>query len=112
MKPGERVKIAVRLQRDADGYPPADWEHLWAIYRSADEFEVDNIPFFAKGISAGDVVSAQQENADLVFERVLRPSGHSTLRVILFGDTDKAQVRADLVSLGCESEGSHLPSLI
>jgi len=55
----DRVKIAVHLERDAEDYPPADWEHLCAIYRSQTEFEIDNIPFFAKGISAADVVSAR-----------------------------------------------------
>jgi hypothetical protein len=112
MNPGDRVKIAVHLVRDADDYPPADWEHLWAICRSETEYQIDNIPFFAKEVSDGDIVAVKHANAELVFDRVIRASGHSTLRVILFGDTSKEKVRADLAALGCETEGSHLPSLI
>ncbi|MGA7538935.1 MAG: DUF4265 domain-containing protein [Steroidobacteraceae bacterium] len=107
----DRVKIAFRLIRDADDYPPADWEHLWAIPRGADHFELDNIPFFAKGVAAGDLVAAQRDDNQLVFERVIQPGGHSTVRVIMFDPDQKAVIRGELEQLGCETEGSHLPNL-
>ena len=106
----ERVKIAFRLVRDEDDYPPADWEYLWAIPR-AEYFELDNIPFFAKGVAAGDLVAAQHNNDQLVFDRVIQPGGHSTIRVIMFDLDQKAAVRNELAQLGCETEGSHLPKL-
>jgi hypothetical protein len=108
----ERVKIAFRLVRDADDYPPADWEHLWAIPRGADQFELDNIPFFAQGVAAGDLVAAQRDNEQqLIFERVIQSGGHSTVRVIMFDPDQKAAIRGELEQLGCETEGSHLPKL-
>jgi hypothetical protein len=48
--------MAFRLIRDADDCPSADWEHLWAIPRGGDLFELDNVPFFAKEVAAGDLV--------------------------------------------------------
>lgn len=107
----DRVKIAFRLTRDADDYPPADWEHLWAIPRGVDQFELDNIPFFAKGVASGDLVAAHHDDDQLIFDRVLQPGGHSTVRVIMFEADQKAAVRDELAQLGCETEGSHLPNL-
>jgi hypothetical protein len=108
----DRVKIAFHLIRDAEDYPPADWEHLWAIPRGEDHFELDNIPFFAKEVAAGDLVAAQRDGEDqLIFERVIQSGGHSTVRVIMFDPDQKAAVRRELEKLGCETEGSHLPNL-
>ena len=106
-----RCKIAFRLTPDEDGYPPADWESLWAITRSDGCYEIDNIPFFARGVASGDLVSAHESLGQLVFEQVLQSGGHSTLRVIMTDLARKDEIRSRLLILGCESEGSHLPSL-
>ncbi len=105
------MKISFPLVRDQDDYPPADWEHLWAISRGIDQYELDNIPFFAKGVSAGDIVSARRDDDQLIFDRVLRHGGHSTVRIIMLKLDEKEGVRNELAVLGCESEGSHLPNL-
>ena len=107
----DRVKIAFSLTRDSDGYPPADWEHLWAIRRGENEYELDNVPFFAKGVSSGDLVSVTSDQDQLKFGMVLKYGGHSTLRVIVFDSSQKESIRSDLAKLGCETEGSHLPDL-
>lgn len=108
----DRVKITFPLTRGSDDYPPADWEHLWAIPRGVDQYELDNIPFFAAGVSAGDLVAAHQDGDDqLIFDKVLQPGGHSTVRVVMFNTEEKEKIRSELAKLGCESEGSHLPKL-
>lgn len=77
------VKITFALEQDEDGYPPYAVEKLWAIQR-ADGYEVDNIPWYAKGIACGDLVAAKPDgDGRLAFERVLRRGGNSTLRVLL-----------------------------
>ena len=77
------VKITFALEQDEDGYPPYAVENLWAIQR-ADGYEVDNIPWYAKGIACGDFVAANPDgDGRLTFERVLRRGGNSTLRVWL-----------------------------
>jgi hypothetical protein len=44
------VKILVYTPTE-DGYPPEEWESLWAIPLYASLFKIDSIPFFAKGLS-------------------------------------------------------------
>lgn len=105
-------RVAFRLERDADGYPPADWEHLWVRESGTGEFTVDNTPFFVRGISFGDVISADRRNGELVFAKLLRPSRHSTLRVIVFDKTIVPEIRLSLRDLKCASELSHVSGLI
>ena len=106
-----RVKVAFKLTRDEEGWPPADWETVWAIPRGPGQFELDNIPFFAQGVSSGDVIAAHTEDGELRFDEVVAPGGHSTVRVILYDVTRKEEMRELLKNLGAPTEGSHLPSL-
>lgn len=45
------VKVVVALEQDEDDYPPATYENLWARPVEAKLYKIDNIPFFAMGIS-------------------------------------------------------------
>lgn len=116
----EMQKIGFKLQRDEDDYPPADWEWMWAKPVSGSTFKIDNIPFFATGVSSGDVVEAEQTKEGLIFRELVEPSGHSTVRVIIFrGDQNNEQLqeavegmRQSLKALGCATELSHIPNLI
>jgi hypothetical protein len=110
-KDDKRVKILFHLERDSDDYPPVDWEHVWAFDCGNGEFEIDNIPFFAKDISVGDIVSAHIKNTDLIFEEMIKKSENSTIRVIMLKIAYKDVIRQKLSDLGCETEASHLPSL-
>ena len=116
----EMVKIGFKLDRDKDNYPPADWEWLWATRVTDATFRIDNIPFFAKLISCGDTIAAQQTNRGLVFKELVQPSGHSTVRIIIHrNDHDDEQlrilvedIRQTLGGMGCSTELSHIPNLI
>ena len=97
------VKIGIR---DDDG----DVETPWAVSLGEHLYRIDNTPFFAYGISAGDVVEAMPEaDGFLFFERVVRKSGHRTVRVML---PESAEVEpgptllADIKRLGCTYEGA------
>lgn len=113
-------KIGFKLERDEDGYPPADWEWLWASRVGEGTFKIDNIPFFAKGVSCDDIVTAEQTAKGLIFRGLHRPSGHSTVRVVVYQeDREEGQVntivqdiRQSLQNLGCATELSHIPNLI
>ncbi len=119
-KKKEMVKVGFKLERDADDYPPADWEWMWASRVSDSTFQIDNIPFFAKLIACGDIVAAEQIATGLIFRELVQPSGHSTVRVIIHrGDRNDDQLRAlvegirqSLRAMGCTAELSHIPSLI
>jgi hypothetical protein len=119
--PGDRIKVAFELRKDEDGYPPADIEQLWAEPLGNVLFKIDNVRFFVKGISCGDVVEALADpEGELRYKSLVRPSGRSTLRVIVFREspdtrplTDRvADLRSQLVKIGCCTELSHIPGLI
>lgn len=108
----DRVKVVVKLEKDEDDYPPADYEGLWALPAGEGLFRIDNVPFFARGIAYGDIVSATAEQQELRFQEVVRPSGHSTLRLIIYDEKDIPSVGALLEELGCTIERSHIPGLL
>jgi len=119
-KTSEMVKVGFKLERDEDDYPPADWEWMWASRITNSTFKIDNIPFFAKLIACGDIVAAEQTAAGLIFRELVQPSGHSTVRVIIYREkrSDEQlralveEIRQSLRAMGCSTELSHIPSLI
>jgi len=70
-------KVMFRLKKDADGYPPDDWESLWAYEVEPGLYSIDNVPFFTRGVSWGDVLSVEREGDELHFKEVVRPSDHT-----------------------------------
>ena len=110
--PSGDEKIAFQLERDEHGYPPADWEHLWAEMLSDGSYEIGNTPFFVRGISIGDVVTAREEDDMLVFQDLVRASGHSTIRVVVADVAEMPSLQEALQALGCAIEMSHLPNLL
>src|ERR1700753_3826510 len=92
--PTEMVKVGFKLERDEENYPPADWEWLWASPTQESTFKLDNIPFFAKGVSCGDIIAADQTPSGLIFKELVQPSGHSTVRIIIYrGNRNDEQLR-------------------
>lgn len=108
------VRIRFQLEQDEDGYPNIGAETVWA--RVVDRgYEVDNIPFYAYGVSCHDIVDAMQTEAKIFeFKTVLEVSGHSTIRVILREhslDVRPVRERTDdlrrsLVQIGCDTEAA------
>ena len=103
----EPRKVGFRLERDADGYPPAENEWLWAARAPDGGWMIDNIPWYSRDVSLGDVVEAEEdEDGQLWFRATAEPSGHSTLRV-LRREQDAglaARLRRGLEELGCTTE--------
>jgi hypothetical protein len=94
---------------------------LWARRVSDGLYQIDNVPFFVRGISNSDIIAAVVDSRrELRFKALVEPSEHSTIRVILFQDSaDKRAVsdrvrelRDQLSKLGCTTELSHLPGLV
>ena len=104
-------KVSFRLEKDEDGYPPADYEHLWAQEVNSG-LMLDNIPFFAYGVSWGDVVAVEPVNGLLMFTSVKEYSHHSTVRLLLRDPSEWEPVKEEIASLGCSGERSHLPRLV
>lgn len=106
---GDAVKVALRG-------PDGEVETLWANPAGEDRLYVlDNLPWYAYGVSLGDVVEATPDaDGYLEMRRVVRKSGNRTLRVILeVTQPDRAwtfESRAlidGLVERGCGFEGAN-----
>jgi hypothetical protein len=115
-EPKRHVKIIFPLEQDEDGYPPVGSERLWALDLGEGRYQIDNIPFFARDLALGDVVSAvPEEGAEegvLRYDQVLQPSGHSTFRILVHDKAQVPEVCRLLEQLGCDTERSHLPRLV
>jgi hypothetical protein len=88
------VKIHIEL--------PNHWatggESMWARSLGDDLYAIDNVPFYAYGLNAEDVVRAVSLAPDLKpeIQVVVRPSGRRTIRVHFHEDT-KEDVRIAFV---------------
>lgn len=103
------VKVFVKLEKDIDDYPPVDWEELWAVSLGDCKYRVDNVPFYALGISSGDSVLAAYRDNKLVVTEVVGTEGHSTLRVVVHDKGMTQLIRDELASAGCATELSNVP---
>jgi hypothetical protein len=65
---------------------------------------VDNIPFFEREATIGDVICAREKDGQLWFDFLVRPSGSSLIRVIVFLPDRISKIRQRLRTLGCASE--------
>lgn len=101
---GSPVKVIVLLEQEEEGYPPVDYEELWTTPLGEGLYRIENIPFFARGIARGDIVSAVAEEEALRFQEVVEPSGHSTIRLVVHDEAAVPSAVEHFESLGCESE--------
>jgi hypothetical protein len=105
------VRILVHTEV-VDGYPPEEWEGVWAVPLAPGRYRIDNIPFYAKNLSCDDVVEVTQSGDAYIFEAVVEPSENSTIRVIIYDLADEDEVRAELIKRGCSIEGTGTAGLI
>ncbi|WP_275761254.1 DUF4265 domain-containing protein [Ralstonia pseudosolanacearum] len=98
-------KVVVSLPEDA--WHKFSSELLWAEALGDGTMRVLNTPFFAKGLSYGDVISIKVESDGIFFNSVVSSGGHSTYRLILNESIDDAIFKGrwnDLAELGCTYE--------
>ncbi|WP_395685345.1 DUF4265 domain-containing protein [Caenimonas koreensis] len=104
------AKVLFRVP-DEDG--SAEVETLWAFELGSDRYRLDNLPFYAYGVSVADVVLAPfvVEEGFPTFQRVLEKSGNRTIRVIfeppLAVGNQSRDLLDQLVALGVEYEGAN-----
>ena len=106
-----REKLVFRLVRDEDGYPPVDYEGVWI--KRIDEYSgiIDNIPFFCRDASLGDIVKFQIVGNEIQYVSTLKRSGNSLIRVLYYG-SDPSELRHLIEEFGCETELDATHSLI
>ena len=114
MCPGKWVHIKVIKMKKlflnlevSDGYPPVSMESIWAEVTEEGYLKVNNIPFYSKEISLGDIVSGiQTEENYLLYDKTIIHSKNSTLRIVFFNENQKFKdkILTKLIDLGCEYE--------
>ena len=108
----KHVKIVFKLDVDADGYPPSEFEGVWATPLGEDRFRIDNVPFFVKAVANGDVVRAiKNSDGEFIFDEIVERGGHSTVRIFVTEEGDREAIRLAIKELGCDSEASHIKRL-
>jgi hypothetical protein len=106
-------KVQFVIEQDEDGYPPVSIETVWARRTSDGYYELDNSPFYATEVSWKDVVDIEEmPDGTLQFKRVVRQSGHSTIRVVALKKGEMEPLKRKLEEFGCSWEGGDVPSLI
>ena len=108
----ELEKIRLVFESDDD---PAEFkiESVWAR-RSGDEYIIDNIPFFAKNLALGDVISVEWDEDDeaYYFDKLIRPSGNSVVRISPKDRSLTEKIGQEIVQLACEWESIENGNLI
>lgn len=106
-------KVQFIIEQDEDGYPPVTIETVWTRKTKDGYYELDNSPFYALDVSWKDVVDVEEvSDGTLQFKRVVRQSGHSTVRVVALKKGELEPLKRKLEELGCSWEGADVPSLI
>jgi len=104
----KQAKVHFRLEKDADGYPPAEVESVWADDLGNGKYRIENTPFYFYNISWQDVVSAEERDGELWYMSTVLPSDHSTVRIFFFdkcSEEQRAEALRFLNENGCTYEG-------
>lgn len=101
--------VRIRFELNPDDWHKSSAEGLWAkplaIAGRQLSFELDNSPFFAKGVSYRDVVSAVEREGAYEFAGVISRSGHSTYRLAIEQEDNAfREWWTRLNDLGCTGE--------
>lgn len=102
-------KVAFDLDEITPTWPPFATERIWARKTGfRGQLELVNIPFFALGISRGDIIRVHpdHERRELVFDEVVRHSGASTVRILIHDESASDRILGILRDSGCEWEFS------
>ena len=103
----EQFKILFRH----DAFDGKDIESMWAV-KVENGYKIDNIPFYVKSFSWGDIIDADEIEGQLYARNLVEESGHSTVRILFWDKSIINSTRETLKYLGCGSELSNIESLV
>ena len=104
------AKVLFRVPKENGG---ADVETLWAYDLGSDKYKLDNLPYYAYGVSCDDVVLAPfvEDEQFPTFQKVVSKSGNRTIRIIfdvpMESGNESGDLIARLVAMGCDFEGAN-----
>ena len=95
-----QVKIRIQNSQGAT-------ETVWAKPLGNNKYILDNLPFFAYGLSWQDLVEAcPDSDGVLEFKKIVEKSGHKTVRVINVEGEISNDFMELITSIGCGIEGA------
>lgn len=100
-------KVAFDLPSDGDFVPPVSTERLWAEKTDVKRnLRVVNTPFYIRGISYGDIILVRPDNErrEIVFEKLVAESGHSTVALFFLTAGGKTAAERLLEECDCSWE--------
>jgi Domain of unknown function (DUF4265) len=106
----QSVKLCFELEPEEEDWPPVRTENVWARPVGGDEYELENIPWFVRGVAIGDRVRASRDDDGvLTFRDKIAWSGRYTIRVIPTAEGSSREQIEEVVAafqpLGAECEG-------
>jgi hypothetical protein len=105
----DAAKVTVPLVINEIGYPPVDTEILWVEAESeSGRYIVKSIPFYAVGISYGDIIAVSRLGGSLVFSGIVCPSSHSRPLVVVHKHGLIEKISNELKQLGCHTEHNYI----
>lgn len=102
----EMTNVYVKLQQDADGYPPFEAEEIAATPVGRGRCRIEGIPVFVEGLARGDVVEVVNVQGDkrIWATQVLDSGGHWTVRVLPWKPEALHRVAHHFIHLGCNAK--------
>jgi hypothetical protein len=110
--PSHFVEINAPLVPNEWGYPPVDAERLWTISEGPGLYRIKSIPFYAPGLSYGDLVATHRTDDQTVILEVASCSGHSKLLIVVHRHRLIKRIREQLTALGCYTEHNFIKGFL
>jgi len=86
-------------------------ESAWAS-KVGENYCLENILFYASNYSFGDLLKVEHREGELYVVGLVEASGHSTIRIIFFDKDVISATMNELITIGCDYEGSDVPILM
>jgi hypothetical protein len=102
------IKILLTYKDDEGNYKI---ESVWAT-KEGEYYKINNIPFFATNIALNDILSVEEDHGALYFVKLIEPSGHNAIQMIIFDENEVMKIGKELEQFGCTWESSHIKTLI
>ncbi len=98
----EKIIFALDIK---DGWPPVSSEGVWCE-KVGNNFRLNSIPFFIKGLAFGDEFVATPDDVNNhIFEyKVIKESGHSVVWLMNIENIDLSEYIAEIENFCCNAE--------
>lgn len=103
----KRFRVAFDLPPEDSSWAPFKTERLWAAKTQVKlHLRVQNTPFYVRGISYGDIILVRPDNErrEIVFDKLVEESGHSTVRLLFKEPEGRLQAERLLTEFECPWE--------